>query len=206
MIRAGKSLSEVTRLIGNRYSIAAKIIPATDSEVTTIIETDKGRMHLQEFWVKHKGAPGVIGVRFSGAAKAAPTAEALDAIKKSDAIIIAPANPVSSIGPILAIKRLRKELAQNREKVVAVSPLIGKKAVSGPAVKYMKALGIEPSPVGVAQYYSDFAGAFVLSEGDHRLAGRIKALGMKVHETNITMKNRKDEVRLGRYILSKVGK
>jgi hypothetical protein len=70
----------------------------------------------------------------------------------------------------------------------------------------MKALGIELSAAGVAQYYSDFAGAFVMSEGDHRLAGRIEALGMKVHETNITMKNRQDEVRLGRYILSRVGK
>jgi LPPG:FO 2-phospho-L-lactate transferase len=90
--------------------------------------------------------------------------------------------------------------------VIAVSPLIGKRAVSGPAVKYMEALRLESSPVGVARYYRDFAGTFVISKDDHRLAPQIESLGMQVYETNITMKNRQDEVRLGRYILDKIRK
>jgi LPPG:FO 2-phospho-L-lactate transferase len=168
--------------------------------------TDRGEMHLQEFWVKHRGTPKVTGIRYDGADKAAANSDAIDAISKSDAIVIAPANPVSSIGPIVALADLRKELVQNRDRVIAVSPLIGEKAVSGPAVKYMKALGLESSPVGVARYYRDFAGSFVISKVDHRLAPRIESFGMQVYETNITMKSRQDEVRLGRNILSRIRK
>jgi LPPG:FO 2-phospho-L-lactate transferase len=202
MIKSGKGLSEVTRWMRDRYSVAAKVIPATDSEVTTRIMTNRGEMHLQEFWVKHKGSPRVTGVRYEGSGKAAASQDAVDAIRQSDVIIVAPANPVSSIGPIVALADLRKELVQKRERVVAISPLIGEKAVSGPAVKYMKALGIASSPVGVARYYRDFVGNFVISKGDHRFSFKIEALDMRVHETNITMKSRQDEVRLGRYILS----
>lgn len=206
MIKEGKSLSEVTGWMKDRYSVAAKVIPATDSEVTTRIITERGEMHLQEFWVKHSGKPKVTDVRFNGADKAEANHEAIDAIRHSDAIIIAPANPVSSIGPIVALADLRKELVQNRHKVVAVSPLIGEKAVSGPAIKYMKALGLESSPFGVARYYRDFVGTFVISKIDHHLAPRIESLGMHVYETNITMKSRQDEVRLGRAILSMIRK
>jgi len=206
MIRAGKSLSQVTGWMRDRHSVAARIIPATDDEITTRIMTSKGDMHLQEFWVKHKGRPKVTGIRYDGADRAAANRAAVDAIRQSDLIIIAPANPVSSIGPIVAIEGLLKELTQKRENVVAVSPLIGGKAVSGPAAKYMKALGIEISPVGVAQHYRDFAGALVISRGDHQMARRIEALGMRVYETNITMKSKQDEVRLGRHILSKIRK
>lgn len=206
MIRTGKSLSEITVWMGDRYSVAARVIPATDSEVTTRIMTGSGEMHLQEYWVKHKGTPRVTAVRYDGADKAMPNRDAIGAIRQSDAVIIAPANPVSSIGPIVALAGLRKELGRNKEKVLVVSPLIGEKAVSGPAVKYMKALGIESSPVGVAQYYRDFAGAFIISKDDHCFARRIEDLGMQVYETNITMKSRQDEVRLARHILSKIRK
>lgn len=206
MIRAGKSLSEVTSWMRERYSVAPRVVPATDSEVTTLVMTGSGEMHLQEFWVRRKGAPKVTGVRYDGADQAMPNPDAIDAIRQSDLVIIAPANPVSSIGPILAIKGLRKELVRNREKVIAVSPLIGEHAFTGPAVKYMKALGIESSPVGVAQYYRDLVGAFIISKSDHSLAGRIEAIGTCVYETNITMKSRQDEVRLGKHILCKIRK
>jgi LPPG:FO 2-phospho-L-lactate transferase len=206
MIRSGKGLSEITERMRQRHSIKAKVIPATDSELTTQVITNTGEMHLQEFWVKHKGKPQVKGVRYDGAPNAVANPDAIDAINKSDGIIIAPANPVSSIGPIVALAGLRKELTKNRHKVVAVSPLIGQKAVSGPAVKYMKALGLENSPVGVAKYYRDFISAFVISKDDHDLADRLEALDIHVYETNITMTTRQDEVRLGRRILSMIRK
>jgi LPPG:FO 2-phospho-L-lactate transferase len=206
MIKDGKSLSEVTGWMRDRYSVAAKIIPATDTQVTTKVMTGRGEMHLQEFWVRHRGTPKVKGIRYDGADKAAANRHAINAIRQSDAVIVAPANPVSSIGPIVALPDLRKELTQNRDKVVAVSPLIGEKAISGPAVKYMEALGLESSPVGVARYYRDFAGTLVISKGDHRLAPQIESLDMRVYETNITMKSRKDEARLGQHILNKIRK
>jgi len=203
MIKEGKSLSEVTGWMRNRFSVAAKIIPSTDGAVTTRIVTAKGEMHLQEFWVKNKGRPKVVGVRYSGADKASANPEAIAAMKKSDKIVVAPANPVSSIGPIVALPDLRQELVKSRDRVVAVSPIIGEKAVSGPAVKYMRAIGLDISPAGIAEYYRDFAGTFIISKSDQHMAPRIESLGMRVRATNITMNSRQDEVRLGREILSR---
>jgi LPPG:FO 2-phospho-L-lactate transferase len=206
VIKSGKSLSEATRQMKVRFSVAARVIPATDNELITRIMTNKGEMHLQEFWVKHRGTPRVTGLRYEGASKAAANHDAIDALRQSDIIIVAPANPVSSIGPIIALSDLRKELRQNRRKVIAISPLIGTKAVSGPAVKFMKALGIESSPVGVARSYRDFVGTFVMSGSDHRFSSEIEALDMKVYETNIVMKSKQDEAKLSRYILNKIRK
>lgn len=206
MIKSGKSLSEITSQLRVRNSVAARVIPATDSELTTRIITNRKEMHLQEFWVEHRGTPKVTAVRYEGASKAKANHDAIDALRRSDTILVAPANPVSSIGPIIALSDLRKELRQNRQKVIAISPLIGKKAFSGPAVKFMKALGIESSPVGVAQYYRDFVGTFVISRSDHRFSSEIEALDMKVYETNIVMESRQDEANLSRYILNKIRK
>jgi LPPG:FO 2-phospho-L-lactate transferase len=207
MMKDGKSLSEITNFFRKYYSISAQLIPATDKEVTTIIVTStRGDMHLQEFWVKHKGRPTVTGVRYDNASRATANTAAIEAIKQCRAVVIAPANPVSSIGPITALSDLRKELMQNRDKVIAISPLIGRKAVSGPAIKYMKALGLENSSVGVAKYYRDFVSKFIISMEDHSMKLQIEALDMQVYETNITMKARTDEVRLGRHILKLVEK
>jgi LPPG:FO 2-phospho-L-lactate transferase len=206
MMKEGKTLSEVTGFFAKRYGIRAKIIPATDDEVATMISSTSGgkEMHLQEFWVKNRGRPKVSAVRYAGIDRARPSPAAIDAIRNSDMIIIAPGNPVSSIGPTAAIAGLRAELVKARERVVAVSPIIGERPVSGPAAKYMKALGLKSSPVGVAKFYSDFAGALVISKSDGNVSGDIRRLGIKAHETNITMAGRQDEVRLVRYLL-KVG-
>lgn len=207
MMKDGKSLSEITDFFRKCYSISAQLIPATDKELTTIIVTStRGDMHLQEFWVKHKGRPTVTGVRYDNTSRATANTAAIEAIKQCRAVVIAPANPVSSIGPIMALSDLRKELMQKREKVIAISPLIGRKAVSGPAIKYMKALGLENSSVGVAKYYRDFVSKFIISMEDHSMKLQIEALDMEVYETNITMKARTDEVRLGRHILKLVEK
>ena len=207
MMKDGKSLSEITNFFRKCYSISAQLIPATDKELTTsIVTSTRGDMHLQEFWVKHKGRPTVTGVRYNNTSRATANTAAIEAIKQCRAVVIAPANPVSSIGPIMALSDLRKELMQNRDKVIAISPLIGRKAVSGPAIKYMKALGLENSSVGVAKYYRDFVSKFIISMEDHSMKLQIEALDMQVYETNIMMKARTDEVRLGRQILKLVEK
>jgi LPPG:FO 2-phospho-L-lactate transferase len=207
MMKSGKTLSEITNFFRKRYSITTKLIPVTDKQVTTRIVTDRmGDMHLQEFWVKRKGRPKVTAVRYDNAASATANPAAIDAIKQSQAVVIAPANPVSSIGPIIALADLRKELARNRYKVISISPLVGGKAISGPAVRYMRALGLENSSLGVAKYYRDFVSKFIISKQDHGLALKIEALGMKVYETNTTMKIKRDEVRLGRHLLKMIEK
>jgi LPPG:FO 2-phospho-L-lactate transferase len=207
MIKSGKSLSQVTDFFRKCYSIPTKLIPATDTEMNTTIATPiMGDMHLQEFWVKHKGRPRVTGVKFANAVNAKANPAAMDAINQSQAIIIAPANPVSSIGPTIALPELRRELVRNRHKVIAISPLVGATAVSGPAVKYMRALGLAKSSVGVATYYRDFVSKFIISKQDHDLALQIEALGMLVYETNTMMKEKKDEIRLCSHILKLVEK
>jgi LPPG:FO 2-phospho-L-lactate transferase len=207
MMKDGKSLSEITNFFRGCYSISAQIIPATEKEVMTrIVTSTVGEIHLQEFWVKHRGRPKVTGIRYENASTATANPAALDAIRRCDAVVIAPANPVSSIGPIVALADLRNVLAQNRDKVIAISPLIGGKAVSGPAVKYMRALALKASSFGVAKYYRNFVSKFIISKEDHRMKSQIEALDMQVYETNITMKTKRDEVSLSRRLLRLVEK
>ena len=203
MFQRGRTLTQATAHFVKAYGIGSKILPASDDEISTIISTDAGDMHLQEFWVKNAGRSNVQSVRYSGIKNARPTVQVLAAIKSAERIVIAPGNPVSSIGPTLALKGVRKALAKRRKDVIAVSPLIGRRAVSGPAVKYMAALGIEASPAGIAEFYSDVAGSIVIDSRDADMSARIKRLGIGVHETNITMRGRNDEVRLARYMMGK---
>lgn len=203
MLKGGDTLSEITDEMRKQLGISARIIPATDDQVTTMIGTDKGKMHLQEFWVKNQARPQVKGIAFEGSETAMPNKKALDAITKSDLVIIAPANPVSSIGPTLAVKEFRHALYGKRDRVVAVSPIIGDSAVSGPAVKYMKALDLENSPAGVAKYYGKSVGNYVISGSDSAIAPSIRRLGMNVFETDILMKNKQAEIRLARYLVAR---
>ena len=135
MLKNGKSLSEITEWLRNKYTISTKVIPATDNAIETKIITDQGEMHIQEFWVKHRGEPKVMDIIYEGANRSRINPEAIHALKRSKIIIIAPANPITSIGPMLAIKGFKKDLITERKKIVAISPLIGDRAVSGPAVR-----------------------------------------------------------------------
>jgi LPPG:FO 2-phospho-L-lactate transferase len=204
LLRRGRTLSAITELARKKYSIGPKIIPATDDEVSTIISTGRGKMHLQEFWVKHRARPRVSGIEFKGSDAAAANPEAVDAIERSDVVVIAPGNPVSSIGPTIALAGIRKALERKRGSVVAISPLIGGRAISGPAAKYMSALGLQISPVGVAKYYRSLIGNFVMSNLDHSLAPEIQSLDIDVYETDISMKDRRGEKRMARYLLDRV--
>jgi LPPG:FO 2-phospho-L-lactate transferase len=201
MLREGKGLFEVSQLICNRLGVSTSVMPVTESHVETRIVTEKGEMHLQEFWVKNKADGNVKGITYSGANKTKPLVQAIDAIKSASMIVIAPGNPVSSIAPILAIKSVRELLAKVRNKCVAISPIIGSKPVSGPAAKYMEAVGVEVSPYGVAKFYSDIISKFVIHTSDAQYVSKIEDLGVKVYSTNILMKDKNDETKLASYLL-----
>ncbi|MGH9876815.1 MAG: 2-phospho-L-lactate transferase CofD family protein, partial [Nitrososphaerales archaeon] len=177
------------------------VIPVTEQHTETKVVTEEGDMHLQEFWVKHNARMQVKDIIYSGANKAKPSVEALDAIRSSSMIIIAPANPVTSIGPMLAIRGVKEALEKARNKCVAISPIIGNKPISGPAAKYMQALGIEVSPYGVASFYSDIISRIIIDSSDQQYARKIEALGINVNHTNIMMNDMKDESRLASYLL-----
>nr|AIF21839.1 LPPG:FO 2-phospho-L-lactate transferase (cofD) [uncultured marine thaumarchaeote SAT1000_06_B02] len=116
MLKNGKSLSYITKWMCEKLSIEIKLIPVTDNAIETRIITKKGEMHLQEFWVKHRGLDSVDGIEYQGADRARPNPDAVNAIHDSELVIIAPGNPLTSIGPMLAIKGIRKELAKKKTK------------------------------------------------------------------------------------------
>jgi LPPG:FO 2-phospho-L-lactate transferase len=202
MIRQGRKLSEITDWMRKKYSVSPKIYPATDSELETIIITDKRPMHIQEFWVKYHGDPQITDIRYNGAENATANPELTNSLKNSDLIVIAPGNPVSSINPILMVKEIREQLKKLRQKVVAVSPLIGESAISGPAIKFMKAMKLTDSAFGVANFYSDIVGNFVIDSRDSIISSKIESLDMNVFHTDIVMRDLIDEIRLSSFIKS----
>lgn len=201
-LKEGKSLSWITEWIRKKLSVSPLIIPASDDHFETRIETPIGDMHIQEYWVKHRAELGISNIRYKGIEQANPSGKALEAIRNSDIIVIAPGNPISSIGPITSIRAIRKELSLRKEKVVAVSPLIGNAALSGPASKYMHAMGIESSPIGIASHYADVVSTLVISESDKEYEDQIRNIGVNVYKTNIIMDNEQDEIILSNYILN----
>ena len=204
MLKNGKNLSDITQWMCEKFAVSANIIPVTDNSIETRIITNKGELHLQEYWVKYRGKDTVEGIQYIGADKARPNPEAVNAIHDADMIILAPGNPLTSIGPMLQIKGIRKELSKVKKKVVAVSPLIGDKSISGPADKYMQAAGIESNAYGLAKMYSDVCSNIIVDTKDRMLSKKIQSLDMKVFETKITMKNKVAEDALANFILKQV--
>lgn len=204
MLKNGKNLSDITEWMCEKFAVTVKIIPVTDNNVETRITTAKGELHLQEFWVKHRGKDKVEGIQYIGADKARPNPQAVNAIHDSDLVILAPGNPLTSIGPMLQIKGIRKELSKMKKKVVAISPLIGDKAISGPAAQYMEAAGIDVNAYGLAKMYSDVCSNIVIDTKDKSIAKKIQNLDMKIYDTKITMKNQQAEDALASFILKQV--
>jgi LPPG:FO 2-phospho-L-lactate transferase len=201
MLKNGKSLSDITKWFAEKFSIEIKLIPVTDNSIETRIITKKGEMHLQEFWVKHRGMDEVTGIEYQGADKARPNPDAVNAIHDSSLVVIAPGNPLTSIGPMLAIKGIRKELAKKKNKVVAVSPIIGTSAISGPTGKYMEAAGMEVSALGVAKMYAHVCSNLVIDTKDSMHTKEIEALNINVHDAKIRMTNKQSEDALAASIL-----
>ena len=204
MLKNGKNLSDITKWMCEKFAVSAKIIPVTDNTIETRITTNKGELHLQEFWVKYRGKDKVEGIQYIGADKARPNPEAINAIHDASVVIIAPGNPLTSIGPMLQIKGIRKELSKMKKKVVAISPLIGDKAISGPAAQYLEAAGIEVSSYGLAKMYSDVCSNIVIDSSDKILSKKIESLGMHVYDTKIKMNNKKAEDTLASFVLKQV--
>ena len=201
MLKNGKSLSDITKWMCEKFSIEIKLIPVTDNAIETRIITKKGEMHLQEFWVKHRGMDPVEGIEYQGADKARPNPDAVNAIHDSSLVVIAPGNPLTSIGPMLAIKGIRKELAKKKNKVVAISPIIGNSAITGPTGKYLEAAGIEVSALGVAKMYADVCSNIIIDTKDHALTKKIESLNINVHESKIKMTTKQSEDALAASIL-----
>lgn len=197
-----KRLSTVTSHIVSSLGLDVTLLPATDDRLQTYVSSGGRRMHFQEYMVKLQTRPRVNSVFFKGAKSAKPGPNVLRSITDADGIIIAPSNPIVSIGAILAVKGIRSALRKTGAQVVGISPIMGGKTVKGPADKLMKALGIECSAVGVAQVYRDFLDTLIIDQVDRKLAPRIRSLGIKTVVTQTLMKTMSDKVRLARIAVS----
>ncbi len=202
MISKGFSLSQIVRWIAfHQYNIQNNIIPPSNAHIETRILTDNGDMNIQEFWVKNKAKPRVLDIYYKYNEQAKCNKDVFRILRSSDIILLAPANPVSSIGPILSLTQIKDELIKQRDKVIAISPIIGKKVISGPASKYLKAKGIESSCRGIAKFYSEVISKMVIDHTDANFSNEIIRMGITTFETNILMNNVKEEKRLAKFIL-----
>lgn len=196
LMSQGRSLSEATKIIGEKLGMRAHILPMSDQRVETRIDTPVGDLSFEEYFVQRWYQDPVRSLRFAGASESKPAPGVIEAIAAADAILIAPSNPVTSIGPILVVPGIREALRQTPARVVAVSPIVGNAAVSGPAAELMKSQGIEVSIAGIAKNYKDIIDDLVVHESDAGRIDDIERSGVRVHSTNTLMRTTEDKMNL----------
>ncbi|MDG6920062.1 MAG: 2-phospho-L-lactate transferase [Nitrososphaerota archaeon] len=201
LLREGLTLTGATEAIAEKLGTGSAVLPACDEPVQTVIRTPEGELNLQEFWVREKGRPRALGVEYRGSGKARPTARVKEAIGEADVVVVCPANPVTSVGPSLAIPGFIR-LLKSARRVVALSPMVGNSPYSGPAGKLMEAVEVHPSSLGVAKMYSGFADAIVISDKDARMAREIREMGLGCVATGTMMEGGAGEARVAREVLS----
>jgi LPPG:FO 2-phospho-L-lactate transferase len=202
MLAEGKTLSAAAESIRTALGVTSRILPMSDQPVPTIIDTDEGALHFQEYLVKCRAEPVVRGIRFDGVAAARPAPGALEAIRDAGRILICPSNPLISIGPILAVPGIREALRARRKDVIAVCPIVGGKSLKGPSDKMLAQLGYDSSALGVAKLYSDFTGTFVIDPADNSQADAIRALDLRVVVLPTVMKTLAQKRKLARGLLA----
>ena len=203
-LAAGRRLSDITADIAGRLGVPARLLPMSDEPVRTRVRTPDGWLAFQEYFVRERARPKVIGVEYQGAADARPAPGVVDAIRDADAIVVCPSNPITSIGPILAVPGMRDALGAARAPIVAVSPIVGGAAVSGPAGELMRARGLPVSAAGVVMAYDPLLSVLVMDVTDREAAADVEALGVRVALTDTMMRNREREVSLARAVLDAV--
>ena len=201
LLAEGKTLSQAADSIRIALGVKSRILPMSDSPVPTIIDSNEGPLHFQEYLVKRRAEPVVKGIRFAGAESARPAPGVLEAIRNADRILICPSNPLISIGPILAVPRIRDQLCAYKGKVFAVCPIVGGKSLKGPSDKMLAQLGHDPTALGVAKLYADFTGTFIIDPADKSQSAAISALGMRVAVLPTVMKTRTQKRKLARAFL-----
>jgi LPPG:FO 2-phospho-L-lactate transferase len=200
-LRSGCSLSEVTDIVRRSLGVRSTILPMTDSYAPTRVATDEGEMHLQEYFVRRRCQPRVLGVSSDNIASAAPAPGVLSAIMEANAVVICPSNPFISIGPILAVPGVRDALRKTSAPVVAITPIIAGKAVKGPTAEMMRELGHEVSATAIARMYGDLLDIFILDETDSSSAADIQAIGVQPVAANTKMNTLDDKQALARRVL-----
>ena len=196
----GATLTQVMEHFRTRLGIASRILPMTDERVETRIDTDEGDLAFQDYFVRRRCAPRALSIRFVGAAGALPAPGVVSALSSPtlEAIVLCPSNPYLSIDPLLAVVQLRESLENRAAPLIAVSPLIGGRAVKGPTAKIMQELGIPMTPTSIYEHYRGLIDAIVVDSGDADAANQIP---IPVFSTATLMSSLDDRLRLARFVL-----
>jgi LPPG:FO 2-phospho-L-lactate transferase len=195
-LRRGEPLSAITERFARSLGIAARILPATDDRLRTWVDTAEGELPFQEWFVRLRHEPDVLGVRFEGAETARPAPGVLEAVRETDLVVIAPSNPFVSIGPVLAVQEIRTAIGNRHVPSVAVSPLIGGKAVKGPADRMLKGLRGGTGPAQVAACYRGLIDALVYDEADGEVELDVRPIVTKTLMTDAASRRRLAEAAL----------
>jgi len=200
----GATLAEVTAEITQAFGIGFRVLPMTNERVSTMVTlVDGSEISFQEYFVKLRHSVAIRSVRFAGITEA--TALGLNDMSSADAVIIAPSNPIVSIGPMRALQNFDATLAARRDSVVAISPIVAGAALKGPADRMMSELGHEPSVVGVARLYAPIASTLVIDTADEHLISAVEREGMRCIATNTIMKTAEISAALTQTCLSAIG-
>jgi LPPG:FO 2-phospho-L-lactate transferase len=197
--KAGDSLSTITADFCRTWGVSVSVLPMSDQPVRTMVDSDQGELPFQEYFVARACEPRVRGFRFVGVESAKPAPGVLDAIAAADLVVICPSNPWVSVAPIMAVPGIREAIA--KKSVIAVSPIIGGKALKGPAAKMFSELGIEPSALAVAKYYGNLLRGFVFDDVDSSYSTAIRELGIMPLAVATIMQDRADRARLAGQVI-----
>ena len=200
-LRAGRPLSVVTTELSGALGIRSQIVPMTDDRVATLVDTPEGTLEFQDYFVGRRQSDDVLGVIFAGIERAAAHPHALAAIREAQAVVIAPSNPIVSVAPIMDTPGMRKALDGTPAPVVAVSPIVGGRALKGPAAQMLATLGHEVSALGVARLYAGLIDGLVVDEVDRELVPAIELAGPRVLVTATVMGDEADRRRLAAEVL-----
>jgi LPPG:FO 2-phospho-L-lactate transferase len=205
MMKAGATLSQAIDSIRRALGVSPRILPMSDSLVPTMLQTDEGRMHLQDYFVRRGCEPRLLSIEFENAGNARAAPGVIESIHEADAIVIAPSNPLVSVGPILAVPGIREALREARVRVIAVCPLVGGKSLKGPSDRMMMQLGHDVSALGTARLYRDICSAFVMDETDADQSQDVADMGMKPVACPTVMRSLEDKEHLAHVILREAG-
>jgi len=204
-LRQGATLAQVTAEITARLGVRSTLVPMSDQSVRTRVCTAKGELEFQTWFVKRRARDRVASVNFAGAGEAAAAPGVLSAIAAAEAIVICPSNPFISVGPILATGGIREALQKRRDVVAAISPIVGGRALKGPAAAMMRSMKMRAAAAEVARLYADFTSVFVLDEIDQRDAGRVESLGIRPVVTDTIMRGSRERKALAAAVVRALG-
>jgi LPPG:FO 2-phospho-L-lactate transferase len=202
LLRSGAPLSAVTAEIGRRLGVCTRVLPMSDQPVRTRVSTPAGWLGFQEYFVRDKAMSEVLGVEYAGASAARPAPGVIESLRDADLILVCPSNPVTSIAPILAVPGVGRALETAQAPRVAVSPIIGDAAISGPAGPLMRARGLPVSPLGVAAAYRPWLTALAIDERDAALGQALLETGVRPIVTPLLMTDPERETALARSVLA----